>query len=150
MSGRTCLSVLIAVMLSGSGAWAFSQGHGGGGPLPEPQIGKLRQQNSSNLDRLKVGMSGEQVSDVMGDRKEIQTFNLGEKAEILSNPIRVDTRSGKDGKMLEVRYYYAYQKKADMKITADELCPVVFSDGVLAGWGWGYYEKEIGPVPAGP
>jgi hypothetical protein len=151
--------VLITIVMSGSGAWAFSrvQGggeqlseHGGGEQLPEPQIGTFRQRNCDNLERLEVGMSGAQVTAVMGDRKEIQTYNLGQKAEILSNPFRVDTRTGKDGKAREIRYYYAYQTKADMKITTDELCPVVFDDGRLAGWGWAYYEKQIGLAPAGP
>jgi len=144
------ITVSVAILLVGAGAWAFPRMDQGGGSLPDPQIGRFRQANYENLGRLEVGMSAEQVSGVMGDRQEIQTYNLSEKAEVLSNPVRVETRSGKDGKGHEVRYYFAYQKKADMKITTDELCPVVFGEGGLAGWGWEYYEKEIGPAPAGP
>jgi hypothetical protein len=70
--------------------------------------------------------------------------------EVLSNPQLTETLSGKDRKKYEVDYYYAYQKKADNKITTDELCPVMFRDGKLEGWGWDYYEKEIGPILAGP
>ena len=140
----------VAILLIGASAWAFPQTHGKGISFPDPQIKKFRQQNYDNLERLKVGMSAEQVSGVMEDHPEIQTYNMSEKAEVISNPVRVETRSGKDGKEYDIRYYYAYQKKADMKITMDELCPVVFDGGNLAGWGWEYYEKEIGPVPEDP
>lgn len=138
----------LIILHIGHTGWAFSGAHGNKGPLPDPQIGKFRQENYDNLDRLKAGMTREQVSAVMGDRKEAQVYNLYEKAEILANPHRAETHAGKDKTLFEVRYYYAYQRKADNKITTDELCPVIFRDGKLEGWG--YYEKEIGAIPAGP
>jgi hypothetical protein len=138
---------LIAFLLLGARVWAFPGGHGGKEPLPVPQIDQVRQDNFDNLERLKAGMSRKQVSDLMGERKEVQTFYLYWKADIVSNPQRLETLKGNDQLQHEVQYYYAYQKKSDQRITTDELCPLIFRDGILEGWGWPYYEKAIGPAP---
>ncbi len=138
---------LIAFLLLVTEAWAF---HGAKDPLPNPQIGKIRQDNFDNLGHLKAGMTREQVSAVMGEMKDVQTYFFSYKADIVSNPLRIETLRGKDQLQREVRYYYAYQKKNDRIITTDECCPVVFLNGFLEGWGWEYFEKTIGPPPVDP
>jgi hypothetical protein len=141
---------LIAFLLVGARVWAFPEGHGRKEPIPVPQIEKIRQDNYDNLNRLSKGMSREQVAAVMGEQKEIQTYYYYWKAEILSNPHRIETLQGKDRLQHEVHYYFAYLKKNDRKITTDELCPVIYRDGFLEGWGWEYYQKAIGPPPSEP
>lgn len=145
MKRRLTVCLWIAMLLSGASASAFTGQ--GDNSVRIPQTIGFRQQNFNNLSRLKTGMNRKDVSEVMGDKKNVQTYLMDKEAEILSNPHRTESLAGTGDRRFEVDYYYAYGKKRDGKITIDELCPVIFLEGILYGVGWDAYRKEIGPAP---
>jgi len=99
-------------------------------------LAQFRLENRQNLLKLSIGMTKQEVLDIMGDktaRDGIITAN---------NPYRSEILQGKD-KTFEVFYYYTNIKSLDSAITDDELIPLVFDKGELIGWGWSYLETNI-------
>ena len=74
--------------------------------------------NFENSAKLRVGMTKEQVLEVMGQPLDA-TF---------AKP--------------DVWYYYIETRWHDGQETIDECMPVVFKNGKLAGWGNDFYKKE--------
>jgi outer membrane protein assembly factor BamE (lipoprotein component of BamABCDE complex) len=75
--------------------------------------------NRSNLNKLEVGMSKEQVTKIMG--KPYQREVYGE----------------------EEYWFYETEKKEEYKAQNQYLTPVVFNNDKLVGWGRNYWvEKE--------
>ena len=85
----------------------------------------------ANLRHVQVGMSVQQVEEVMG------TEGFYFRGESFARPMRVDRFSGKDGKAIVVYYYRSSMKRADDATSDDETTAVIFVDGkvdaVMAG-----------------
>lgn len=111
-----------------------------------PTSDAVRAENRSNLLKLSIGMTKENVIKIMGN-KTITTIIkdgtfFGTLGTVINNPFRSEILRGKD-KVFEVIYYYTDKKKADSAITDDELTPLVFDNGILMGWGWRFLEDNI-------
>ena len=74
-------------------------------------------ENFENSSRLRVGMTKEQVKEIMGEPLQ----------ENFSKP--------------DVWYYYIETRWHDGQNTIDECMPVVFKNNKLAGWGNAYYKQ---------
>ena len=94
---------------------------------------RIRVMNRENLMKLSIGITKQEVLDIMGT----ETFGS------INNPYKNEVLYGKNGKVLEVLYYYTDKKSADGVITDDELTPLVFDGDKLIGWGWGFLEVNI-------
>ena len=104
---------------------------------------QVRAKNRLNLLKLSVGITKEEVLNIMGT-ETIKTYDYG--GPTINNPYRNEILQGKD-KTFEVLYYYT-DKKNDIGyygviITDDELTPLVFDDGKLIGWGWLFVQENI-------
>jgi len=84
-------------------------------------------------------MTKEQVLEIMGTGT-IHTLSPG---GAINNPYKSEVLYGKNGKTLEVLYYYTDIQRADGAITDDELTPLVFDDDILIGWGRGFLQENI-------
>ena len=102
------------------------------------RLDTIRVMNRENLMKLSIGITKQEVLDIMGT----ETFSTSSGRSI-NNPYRNEVLYGKNGKVLEVLYYYTDIKRTDDGITDDELTPLVFDGGKLIGWGWGFLEVNI-------
>ena len=75
--------------------------------------------NFENSAKLRVGMTKEQVKNIMGEPVD----------EVFCKP--------------DLWYYYIKTQWHDGLTTRDECMPVVFKDGKVAGWGNEYYNREL-------
>ena len=106
---------------------------------------EFRNNNRKNLTKLAIGMTKQEVMEIMGHETGEKTFtNLVGKRTFLSatNPYRIEILQGKE-KTFEVLHYYTDVKKDDNAITDDELTPMVFDNGRLIGWGSSFLEQNI-------
>lgn len=88
--------------------------------------------NNKNMLKISLGMSINQVSDVMG------TTTIGD----ISNPYKVELYT-QDNQEIKVLYYYTQRKVADGIISDDELTPFIFKNGLLVGMSQGTLNKVI-------
>ena len=124
--------------------------------------GGFREDNIRNLDRLRVGMTRDQVFDIMGTKtvsvsgtEDSGPVGIGEDTlgvsqvqipvggpkPVLQNPHRNELyRAG--GANWEVLYYYTSVVSDDGMVTDDELTPVVLREDTLTGWGWEYLAEQ--------
>lgn len=145
-------AALLSLLLVGSGCATSTLRTAGG----------FREQNRSNLQRLKIGMARDEVLSIMGTeslphpagtegsgalRTEQDTLGvtqvqvpLGARAPALYNPMRSATLEA-GGASWEVLYYYVRMVEDDDRVTDDELDPVVLKNGYLAGTGWSYWRR---------
>ncbi len=108
-------------------------------------LAELRNDNRFNLTKLSVGMSKEQVFEIMGE--ETGEVNVGTLLHpgIMSatNPYKKEILQGKN-RIYEMYYYYTdIGKGSYFSIAEDELTPLVFDKGKLMGWGWRFIETNI-------
>lgn len=82
----------------------------------QPQSTKSLQ----NINRLKAGMSKEQVISIIG-KSALTISTSDKKIEILHYP--------KDVK--------------ETKSIREDLIPIIFENGILAGWGWDFLDSNI-------
>lgn len=101
-------------------------------------LDSIRTENRQNLLKLSIGMSKQEVMNIMGGKS---THDYGANTTI-NNPYRSEILQGKD-KTFEVWYYYTDMKKWDDAITDDELTPLVFDNGKLIGWGQSFLKDNI-------
>lgn len=85
--------------------------------------------NRQNLTQLQLGMTKEQVHEVMG----IQTFRK------YNNPYRT-AMGTKNDEVTEVFYYWT-DGTASGGIEDNELTPVVFLNGKVIGWGREFFSE---------
>ena len=110
-------------------------------------LNKFRTTNRQNLNRLSVGMSKNEVHQVMGN--EPIKANIEPTGVVIyginriNNPYRSETFKGKDGKNYAVLFYYTDEKNKDHAITDDELTPIVLLDDKVVGWGWGFLNDSV-------
>ena len=119
--GKTVTLLTLAVLISGCAS-----------------MSGVRTMNRENLFKLSIGMAKQEALNVMG-AKSFETYTDGR----INNPYRSETLSNKEGKVFEVLYYYTDIKRADDAITDDELTPLIFDNGRLIGWGWGFLQDNI-------
>jgi hypothetical protein len=125
--------------------------------------GGFRKENTQNLDRLRPGMTREEVFDIMGTKSvsvsgteasgpvgigedtlgvSMVQIPVGGPKPVLQNPHRNELyRAG--GARWEVLYYYTSVVADDGLVTDDELTPVVLRDDTLVGWGWDYWAEQV-------
>jgi hypothetical protein len=124
--------------------------------------GGFREDNIRNLDRLRPGMTRDQVFDIMGTKtasvsgteasgpvgigedtlgvSQVQ-IPVGGPKPVLQNPHRNELyRAG--GANWEILYYYTSVVSDDGMVTDDELTPVVLRNDTLVGWGWDYLAEQ--------
>jgi len=118
------------------------------GCVPRPTISEITAPNRANLLKLSIGMSKQEAIDIMGTDEMTVFYRppdagvLRRKTVIITNPYRSEIFQGKD-KALEVIYYVTDVKRDDGVITDDELTPLVFDNGTLIGWGWGFLVESV-------
>ncbi|GMQ80032.1 MAG: hypothetical protein BMS9Abin03_501 [Thermodesulfobacteriota bacterium] len=122
------------------------------------QVKDIRARNASNLQRLNIGMSKQDVCKVMGAdtesvREEIyfEGYLAGYRNVEVSNPYKSEIKQAGD-KTYEIVYYYAdaygmlmgYWDASyrDKKVTDNVLTPLVFENGRLIGWGRDFAEGK--------
>ncbi len=101
---------------------------------------KLRYENRKKLMEIKIGMTKEQAMAIMGTKS--LKDDAASYQRTADNPYRSETLQGKD-KTLEAVFYYTHIRRLDAAITDDELTPLVFDNGKLIGWGWGFLNNQI-------
>ena len=100
--------------------------------------------NARKIGNIYLGMTRAQVEETLGDSVRVGYRDIrdsGARQEILmKNPYRAETLRGL-GEAYEVLFYVTDIKNPDGAITDDELTPVVFNDGLLAGKDWKFYDQ---------
>lgn len=96
---------------------------------------KLRDRNRANLNRLSVGMKEQEAVELMGS-DTVKFGNALVGYQTITNPFRAETLMSRDGQTFEVLFYWTDLKSRDNVMEKNELTPLVFSEGKLAGWGW--------------
>ena len=109
--------------------------------------GPLR--NLTRIEQVRPGMSREEIDGILGDQVvigyEITDPKQGTtKPIVITNPQKVETIA-QGTKAYEVVYYFTHIVKADGRITDDELTPLIFEGGRLAGKGWYFLNKVRKP-----
>jgi hypothetical protein len=112
-----------------------------------PQISKIRSRNAQTLTRLEVGMTRDQVLDLMGRemvRVKVTTSDDPYEFELadIPHPYRTESYEAA-GSRFEVLYYLTSETSRDRAITDDELTPIVLIDGRVDGWGWGFWNDQV-------
>lgn len=95
--------------------------------------------NFRNLQSLRLGMTVQEVEQLMGNSHIVDYRRVQ-----LRNPWRTESFRLEDGVEVLILHYvtqgYVWQGYDDRH----SLTPVVFEDGRLTGWGWGYVERSRG------
>jgi hypothetical protein len=108
-------------------------------------------ENQRNLERLAIGMTGEEVDAVMGpetrsleSRPDAPTGALVGRRSVggVPNPARTEVHEA-GGHTFIVLFYYTEMKTNDGVITTDEVTPVVLKDGVVDGIGWSHWNALV-------
>ena len=96
----------------------------------------------TDVSDVMLGASKQAVKSVMGG-EVVVGYEKSDNASgtfvplTLKNPVRVEYMESA-GKKYEVEYYFTQVKQADGNITDDELTPLVFDNGTLAGKDWAF------------
>lgn len=109
---KTLVAVLCAAVLSGC---VFVAGNETGGREADWQ--QRERENRQEIERLATGMT---ISDV--------------RARMLHSPAFSEALTIGDDEY-RVLFYRTHRTKGDSKTTRDETTPLVFTNGVLTGWG---------------
>lgn len=115
-------------------------------------VDKLRTENRQNILQLNIGMTKQEVLNVMGTKSATDVYASGLWGSLqlsVNNPYKSEILQG-NNKTFEVLYYYTDTKKTfkpyagEMPtIQDDELTPLVFDESKLIGWGWSFLEENI-------
>jgi len=101
---------------------------------------QLRTENKAKMEKLSVGMTRMEVESVMGNARAgggLPEVLFGRVQYLAAqNPMREEPLTGADGADYLVLFYYTDVRQRDDKITDDELTPVAFRDGKVAGIGY--------------
>ncbi len=100
--------------------------------------------NRSKLINLKMGMSKNQVLNLMGNDSGSLTGTVGLSvgSVFITNPYKSELHHS-SGETYEVLFYYTDDKNRDAVITDDELTPIAFKNNRLDGWGWSYWNGIV-------
>lgn len=125
--------------------------------LKKPTYGDVRSYNQTNLLKLSIGMSKDATLEAMGGIKSIKIYmpskdngGFGKILDggVINNPYSRDLKTDKDGRLIEILWYYTDRKSPSGAIRKEDLTPIIFEENKLVGIGWGFYEdyskkKEI-------
>ena len=112
--------VIAAIILSGCATTSYT---------------RTSKSNKKKLNQLSIGMPEDQVMDLMG-RGTVFTEGM-----TVNNPYKTKELDAGSG-AYEILYYVTdIIDEEDQEIDDDELTPLAFKNGELAGWGWGFLEK---------
>ena len=98
----------------------------------QADIEKIRLRNREGISRIDVGMSKTQVLETVGTKTDVL---FGAKPPRLENPYRVEMSRTRDGRTIEIVYYYTNTVAGDKAIGDDELTPIVLEEGLVIGIG---------------
>ncbi len=105
--------------------------------------------NESALKSVKVGMSEDEVHTLAGQALVIgysaRSNSPGYEPLTIPNPYKIEKLNVGSAAYV-VEYYVSMVRHPDGTISNDELEPLVFKDGKLAGKGWDYL-KRLHPRP---
>ena len=105
-------------------------------------IETMRNQNAQNISQLSVGMSKQDIYQIMGT--ETAGGLLGPIMHTrIPNPYRNETLDGVDGKSYEILFYYTRVNSHDDVVTDDELTPVVLQNGRVVGIGYAFLGQRV-------
>jgi hypothetical protein len=108
---------------------------------------KLREDNKRHIAQLSVGMSRADVEQLLGRAKVggslFDAIHGRIQYQVAQNPMREEHVRGSDGIDYEVLFYYTELRTRDDKITDDEMTPLVFRDGRIAGIGYGFLGQRV-------
>jgi hypothetical protein len=106
---------------------------------------QLREANKRNLGRVTVGHTRLEVDSIMGTDRVgggLPEVLLGRVQYLEArNPMREEEVRGADSVDYRVVFYYTDVRTKDDKITDDELTPIVFRDGKVAGVGHAFLNR---------
>lgn len=97
----------------------------------------LAAKNKSNLAKLSIGITRQEVLEIM----RLESADIPSWLRSL-NPYRSETLALKD-KTFELLYYYTSAESMDGTATKDELTPIVFEHDKLISYGWSSLDKMI-------
>lgn len=114
----------------------------------KPNLNDVRSFNRSNLIKIEIGMSKPEVIQSMGGIRTFQTYTSTEflvrkRGDIINNPFNRDIKVDKNGKTIEILWYYTDTKKSDNAINKDELTPIILEENKVIGMGWSFYKDYI-------
>ena len=109
----------------------------------------FRATNRGRMNLLSIGLTRREVLEIMGTRT-MWICTYGPACVVLpmlymekaTNPHRTETAKASDGTALEIYFYQTETRRADGATTDDELSPLVFENGRLAGWGWTFLRQN--------
>src|SRR5690242_8277440 len=108
---------------------------------------QMRAANKQNIAKLSPGMTRLEVTSVMGESQAgggLPEVVFGRVQYLRAkNPMREEKLAGSDGAEYDVLFYYTDVKQLDDKITDDELTPVTFRDGKVAGVGYAFLAPRV-------
>ena len=95
-------------------------------------MSSVRERNAKNISKLSIGMTKEQVKNIMGN------WSASQDQATVTNPYRIDMIKRED-KTYEVLYYYTETSGASppfaFRIRESDLTPLYFLDSKLVGLG---------------
>ena len=107
---------------------------------------KTASENKANLIKISIGMTKEEVLKIMGTAPKKGNYWIDEYA-VVENPSKSETVEGKEA-TFEVIYYFtsAIEERGRWNRSEpryDELTPLLFKDGKLAGWGADFVKENV-------
>ncbi|MBK8978635.1 MAG: DUF3192 domain-containing protein [Planctomycetes bacterium] len=91
----------------------------------------VRREARNRLGELALGMTRADVDTVMGTEPVYLSREIG----WVDRPFRTSRYTDTAGREITVLAYYTDLRRADDRITDDELTPVALADGRVIGWG---------------
>jgi hypothetical protein len=108
---------------------------------------QLREANTRNLQRVSVGHTRFEVESIMGNDRAgggLPEVVFGRIQYLQArNPMREETLVGDEGVAYLLLFYYTDLRTKDDKISDDELTPVVFREGKVAGIGYAFLGERV-------
>lgn len=102
----------------------------------------MRDENRSNINKLSLGMTTQNVISIMGEKSSSGTSGT------VNNPYKKETGAGKDDQEFEIYYYYT--DRVGSKDWNAGMTPTIFQNGKLAGVGWNDFNRlglSVGAKP---
>ena len=147
MQKTIVLLFLLCFLTSGCIPLLIGAGVGTGLALSKKSVSQITTINRQHLLKLSIGMTKDEAINIMGttpmnaNYTEISSRRKITRGITITNPYRSEVIQGKD-KSFEVIYYVTDDKNNDGAISDDELTPLVFDEGKLIGWGWGFLQDN--------
>lgn len=132
------MAVLFILMCSGCAPLLVGAGVASNAAAAKKAPAQAVEVNKKNLAGLTYGIGRSFAEEVMG-KKSIRAYR-DNKEIVIPNPYRAENFS-KGSKNLYILFYVTDVVTDDDQYSDEELTPLVFTDGVLAGWGWKAYNE---------